>query len=250
MIGLLRSEWTKLSSLRSTPGTVVLALALAIGLGMLVANRFGARHVEAPAGEFDPVFTSLFGLFSLAPLAIGALGVLTVTSEYASGMIRTTLCAVPWRGRLLAAKATVAGGFALLVGLVMAIGTFAASQPQLTIVGAPRAEFGDPGVFRAVIGAGLWLAGVALLGVALGLLLRATAGAFAVLVAVLLVAPLLADALPPWFGKWWPTIAGQQIVSTVPQPDTLGPWAGLALMYATIAALLALSYAVFRRRDA
>ncbi|MDP9795326.1 hypothetical protein J2S43_003838 [Catenuloplanes nepalensis] len=250
MTGTLRSEWTKMHSLRSTPVTVAVALVLAVGLGMLVARRFGTVWAESPADGFDPVSSSLFGLFILAPLAVGALGVLSVTSEYASGMIRTSLWAVPRRGRLLAAKALVTGGSALVVGVVMAFGTFVAAQPQLGRSGAPQAALGDPGVLRAILGTGVWLAGVALCGVAFGALFRATAGGFAALVAMVLVAPLLAGALPPWFGKWWPTMAGRQIASTVPDPALLGPYQGLGLMYATIAVLLALSYAVFRTRDA
>ncbi|GAB7038524.1 MULTISPECIES: ABC transporter permease [Catenuloplanes] len=250
MIGTLRSEWTKMRSLRSTPATVVVAVLLAVGLGTLVARRFGTVWADAPADGFDPVASSLFGLFILAPLAVGALGVLSVTSEYASGMIRTSLWAVPRRGRLLAAKAAVTGLAGLAIGAVMALGTFVAGQAQLGGAGAPQAALTDPGVLRAIAGTAVWLAGVALCGVAFGALFRATAGGFAALVAMVLVAPLLAGALPPWFAKWWPTMAGQQIASTVPDPALLGPYQGLGLMYATIAVLLALSYGVFRTRDA
>jgi ABC-2 type transport system permease protein len=248
MTGLMRAEWTKLRSLRSTPATALAAAVLAVGLGMLISRRFGEDHV--PGVPFDAAWSSLFGLFILAPLAVGALGVLSVTSEYASGMIRTSLWAVPRRGRLLAAKALVAGVFALVVGVVTAFGTFLAGQPQLGYAGAPQAALGDPGVLRAIVGAGVWLAGVALLGVAFGVLLRATAGAFAAVMAVVLVAPLLAGALPPWFAKWWPTMAGQQISATVPTPGTLGPYQGMGLMLVVVAVLLGAAYLVFRTRDA
>ncbi|MCA2214178.1 ABC transporter permease [Jidongwangia harbinensis] len=254
MIGVLRSEWTKFRSVRSTPLTAALTVVLAGGLGMLISRGLGMAYLDATPAEqalFDPTQSSLSACFALAQLAVGALGVISVSSEYGTGMIRTSLTAVPRRGVVLAAKAGVVGLVALAAGSIAVLAGFLLGQPVLRSTGAPSASIGDPHVLRALAGGALWMAAVGLLGVALGILLRATAGAFAVLVAVTLVIPLLADMLPPWFGKWWPPSAGREIFQTVPNPeDMLPPWAGLGLMYAAVAAVFAVAFVVFRTRDA
>jgi ABC-type transport system involved in multi-copper enzyme maturation permease subunit len=254
MIGVVRSEWTKFRSVRSTPFTVVLAVVLSGGLGMLISRGLGLSYLAGTPAEqaaFDPTMSSLSASFALAQLAIGVLGVVCVSSEYSTGMIRTSLTAVPRRGRILAAKAGVIGLTALAAGLAAVLAGFFSGQPVLRSTGAPAASIGDPHVLRALGGGALWMAAVGLLGVALGILVRATAGAFAILVAVNLVIPLLADMLPSWFAKWWPPLAGREIFGTVPNPeDVLSPWAGLGLMYAAVAATFAVALVVFRTRDA
>jgi len=171
---VLRSEWTKLRSLRSTVCTLLAAGVLAIGLSVLFANGAG-RRLDAQGG-FDPTAVSLQS-FILVQLAISVLGVLVVTSEYGTGMIRTSLTAVPRRGRLLAAKALVFGAVALVCGQVVAFTSFLVGQAILNRTGLRDAALGEPGVLRAVIGCGLYLAMIGLLGVAVGVLTRTTAGA-------------------------------------------------------------------------
>ncbi|GIJ52107.1 ABC transporter permease [Virgisporangium aliadipatigenens] len=251
-MNVIRSEWTKFRSLRSSVYTALLTVAIAVGMGMLISSGQARGYLEATPEErasFDPTNLSLGACFYLAQLAIGVLGVLSVTSEYATGMIRTSLAFVPRRGMFLAAKAVVYGGAAFVLGQVAAFAAYFSGQAMLAEGGAPHTSLGDPFVLRAVAGTGLWLTGVALIGVALGVLLRATAGAFAVLVAVTLVLPLVAGLLPEWFGRWWPTMAGLSVTNVVPNPDLLGPWQGMGLYWSCVAALLGVALAVLRRRD-
>ena len=105
LVDAIRSEWTKLRSVRSTFWTLLAATVLTIGLGALISNGFAGNYSSSSPSDqatFDPTNISLTGLI-LGQLAIGVLGVLTVTSEYSTGMIRTSLAAVPRRGRLLVA---------------------------------------------------------------------------------------------------------------------------------------------------
>lgn len=253
-LDVARSEWTKLRSVRSTVWTVLIALTVGIGLSALisaiVANDYanGGESVR----NWDPTPVSTSGGF-LAQLAIAVLGTLAITSEYATRSIRTTLAAVPRRGRLLAAKATVVAAVSMVVGLVMAFGSFLIGQALISGK-APTASLSDPGVARAVFGVALYGSAIALLGMALGAVLRSTAGAIFALVALLFVLPGLAQMLPSGLRdpitKFWPTIAGEQITATVPDPEMLGPWAGFAVMLIAIAALGAVAYARLTRTDA
>jgi ABC-2 type transport system permease protein len=248
----LRSEWTKFRSLRSTWATVLGTVVLGLGLGMLISSGMGESFHAMPPEEqaaFDPTNGSLTGLI-VAQLAIGVLGVLVATSEYATGMIRTSLAAVPRRGRLLAAKAGVFTPAALIVGQAVAFGAFAVGQPVLAGEDAPHAALSDPEVLRAVTGAGLYLTLIGLVGVALGVLVRVTAAAISILVGGALIVPAFAGALPDVVQKFWPTLAGGRIMAVTPNPDALGPWAGFGVLAASVALLLAAAYAVFRLRDA
>jgi ABC-2 type transport system permease protein len=227
-------------------------VAIGVGMGMLISRGQARGYLDATPEEqasFDPTNLSLSACFFLAQLAIGVLGVLSVTSEYATGMIRTSLAFVPQRGMFLAAKAAIYGSAAFVLGQVASFAAYFGGQVMLAEGGAPHTSLGDPFVLRAVFGTGLWLAGVALIGLALGVLLRATAGAFAVLVATTLVLPLMAGLFPAWFGRWWPTMAGLSMSRVVPEPGTLGPWAGMGLYWASVAGLLGVAFVVLRRRD-
>jgi ABC-2 type transport system permease protein len=254
--GAVRSEWTKLRTLRSTAWTVLVALALGVGFGALLSFA-GARKYTAlaPADQasFDPTATSLSG-YVMAQLAIAVLGILIITSEYATGMISTSLTAVPRRARLLTAKAVVLTVVALAVSEVIGLGMFFAGQAVLAGQGVPHVGLGEPHVLRAVIGAGLYLAVVGLLGVAVGTLVRATAGAVATMVAVTLLVPVFTTALPEsWarvVGRFWPTMAGQQIMTAGHGAHVLGPWAGFGLLCAAVGVVLGAALLVFGTRDA
>jgi ABC-2 type transport system permease protein len=248
----VRSEWTKLRTLRSTAFTLLTAAVLAIGLSVLFANGM-VRRAEEDATEFDPTGASLQS-FILVQLAISVLGVLVVTSEYATGMIRTSLTAVPRRHRVLAAKALVFSAVALVVGQVVAFASFLVGQAVLAGLTAAHVTLGDPSVLRAVVGCGLYLAMVGLLGVAVGVLVRATAGAVLVMVALTLLVPLLTPALPSSaakaVGTYGPFGAGTRVMAVTDDPALLGPWAGFGVLCLWVAATLAAAFAVFRRRDA
>jgi ABC-2 type transport system permease protein len=252
----VRSEWTKVRTLRSTIWTVLVTMALGVGFGALLSLA-GARKYTAMSTadrrSFDPAATSL-NAHLMVQLAVAVLGVLVITSEYATGMIGPSLTVVPRRNRLLAAKALVFTAVALVVGEFAALGAFFTGQAVLTAQAAPHAALGQPHVLRAVAGTGLYLAAVGLLGVAVGTLLRATAGALAVMVTITLLVPVFTPALPDswarFVGRFWPTMAGQQVMHVHHGTGVLGPWAGLGLLYATVAAVLAAAFVVFGRRDA
>lgn len=250
------SEWTKLTSLRSTAYTLVTVVALAAGFGALIGNGSATRYHESTPEEqaaFDPTAVSLQS-YIVVQLVVSVLGVLIVTSEYATGMIRTSLASVPSRPRLLAAKAAVGGTVALLVGQVAAFGSFFVAQALLASNGAPSVTLGSPDTLRAVVGAGLYLALICLLGVAVGVLVRATAGSVVLMVAVTLLIPVLVPTLPEdvakFVGTYWPTQAGARIVTVVPNPNILSPWVGFSVLAGTVAVMLGIAFVVFQRRDA
>ena len=252
---LLRSEWTKLRSVRSTLWSLAAALGIVVGIGTLISlarvarwERVGRRN----GALFDPTAFSLAGIF-LAQLAVGVLGVLVVTSEYSTGQIRATLGAAPQRLAVLWAKLLV---FLASVLVVATIGCFAAFAIGQRIFASKHAgaSLGDPHVLRAVIGGALYLTVIGAFGVGLGTILRRTAGAIAVLVGVLLIAPIIVNLLPdPWnddVGKFLPGSAGGQIWRTVRESATLSVGTGFAVfcLYAVVA--LAVGAFLLRSRDA
>lgn len=255
MKGVIASEWTKLRSVRSTWWTVASTLAIMIGFGALLSFAYISRVDHLDIGErlsFDPTIHSLRGLF-LAQLAIGVLGVLAITNEYATGMIRNTFGAVPQRSAVLAAKLAVFGAVALVVGEV---GSFIAFFVGQSILAQKNlgVSIGDPHVLRAVLGSGVYLAGIGIMGLGLGALLRRTAGAIATLFGLVLVLPILAEALPsPWntdVQKLLPGGAGQAIIAIRHTSDSLTAGPGLALFLGYIAVILVAAFLVIERRDA
>jgi ABC-type transport system involved in multi-copper enzyme maturation permease subunit len=251
----LRSEWTKLRSVRSAYWALGVTVVLGVGLGAVISAVTAHSYARFSAAEklsWDPAGVSLSGM-AVAQLAIAVLGVLCVSSEYSSGMIRTSLIAVPRRGRVLAAKSLVFAAVTLAVGELVSFAAFFAGQALIS-GHAPHAVLGDPGVARAVAGAGLYLAVLAVLGVAAGALLRRPAAAIAGLMAVLLVLPGIAQALP---GSWrnpvtefWPTQAGSQVTSVSHSAHTLAPWAGFGVLCLFAAVVYAAAWALLDRRDA
>ena len=210
---VLRSEWTKLRSVRSTFWALAVTVVLGVGLGAVIsaaAARGYAKFSVSGKLSWDPTGVSQAGV-AIASLAIVVLGVLCISSEYSSGMIRASLIAVPKRGRVLAAKSLVFAGVTFVVGEVTCFTAFFAGQALIS-GHAPHAALGDPGVARAVAGGGLYLAALAVLSVAAGTLLRHPAAAIAAMIAVLLVLPAIAQALPDsWRNpvtEFWPTQAG------------------------------------------
>jgi ABC-type transport system involved in multi-copper enzyme maturation permease subunit len=252
---VIHSEWIKLRSLRSTLFTLLAAVVAMIGLGYLFSYFTADRWSHLPADErlhFDPTMVSMRGFF-LAQLAVGVLGVLVVSGEYATGMIRASLSAVPRRLPVLWAKALVFGAVTWVLMTIAALIAFLVGQAALSSQHLGT-SLGAAGVLRAVLGAGLYLTGVGLIGVALGALIRNTAGGIATLFGVLLVLPVLAEALPSsWYdaiNKYLPSTAGQGIIHLHADPNTLSPWTGFAVfcLYAVLA--LAGAAVALKRRDA
>ncbi|WP_329109643.1 ABC transporter permease [Micromonospora sp. NBC_01699] len=252
---VVRSEWIKLRSLRSTVAGLLAAAAIVVALGLLftgvVSGSIGGESMDlGPGGTSDPVGSSLGGV-QLGQLIVGVLGVLFVASEYSTGMIRATLAAVPRRLPVLWGKSIVFGGVTLVAMLVAVLAAFFGGQE---ILGAQGVSVLDSGVFRAVIGGAVYLTGVGLLGVALGALLRGTAAAIGALFGAMLVVPGLFPLLPSsWndaVGPYLPSHAGESFMAVTPGAGMLGPWAGLAVFAGYVVAALAAAAIMLKRRDA
>lgn len=251
----LRCEWTKARSVRSTWWTLITAAVLGIGLGALVSALTAHQYAKASLSTratWDPTSISGTGL-EIAQLAIGVLAIMIITSEYSTGAIRSSLAAIPRRGRFLAAKAVVIAGLIFAAVEITAFAAFFVGQALIS-GHAPTASLGQPGVLRALIGCGLYGVLIGLLGLALGALIRHAAGAIAVLAALLFVLPAILAALPSsvehTVEKFWPTQAGQQVTVVVRAAHTLSPWAGLGVLCLFVAVVLAASAVLLNRRDA
>jgi len=252
---VIRAEWTKMRSVRSTMWTLLVALGLAIGFGALVSvSQMSSWDTLDPAvrARFDPTSFSLSGLF-LSQIAIGVLGVLLITSEYATGQIRATLAATPQRVTVLAAKTVTFVAVVVAVGLVASFGAFFVGQAIFSAKGLD-ASLGDPEVLRAVIGGALYLAAVGLLGLGIGTILRRTAGAISAFVGMLVVVPIVTGFLPSsWnesVGRFFPARAGMAVFNVLPDPASLSPWIGFAVLVGYAAIALIVGGLLLTRRDA
>jgi len=251
----VRAEWTKLRSVRSTMWALLFTIVSTVGLGALLTSlevsRWDNRTVTERTG-FDPLLYSFAGL-NLAQLSIGVLGVLVMTSEYATGGITLTFCAVPQRRLLLLSKVTTFSAVTTVVSLVSCVAAFFIGQALLVPVQA-GVGIGDPGVFRAVLGGALHLVLIGAIAVALGAIMRRTAGAVAVLFGVLLVVPGLVLLLPsPWnddVTKYLPSSAGVAMSAHVQFPNLLTPAGGLVVLCAYTAVTLLVAAWTLQRRDA
>jgi ABC-type transport system involved in multi-copper enzyme maturation permease subunit len=252
---VIKAEWTKLRTQPAALWSLLSAVILVIGFGVLYSLLREARPPQGAAAtaSFDPVSVSQSGI-QLAQIAVGVLGVLLITSEYATGMIRTTLAAVPKRLPALWGKAITLIAAILAIGLPAAFITFTVGQ---SILGKQHLSttLGAPGVTQAVIGSALYLAVAGLLGLALGTLLRSSAAGISALFGVLFALPIVAGFLPgslaDQVGKFLPSSAGQAITMVHPDPATsLSPWTGFGVFCAYAAVLLATSAVRMRRGDA
>jgi hypothetical protein len=251
----LRAEWTKLRTVRSSWYCLLIVVAGSIALGCIVCAAIAGHWDQMSAHDratFDPTFRSLTGLL-IGQLAVGVLGVLTITAEYSSGMIRSTLAAVPRRREVLAAKAAVLLPVVLVVGTAACVSSFVAGQAILSSkgIGVSLAQAAER---RAVLSGGLYLAALALLGLGLGTVFRRTAAGLSAFVGLVLVAPTVIRTLPaPWgsdIAKFLPSEAAQALVSVRPASGQLAPWTGFAVLCAWAAAALALGALLITRRDA
>jgi ABC-2 type transport system permease protein len=251
---VMKSEWTKLrtqpAALWSLLSAAVLLVAFGIGYTLL-------REARPPHGAavrtFDPVSISLAGV-QLAQIAVGVLGVMIVTGEYATGLIRTTLAAVPRRLPALWGKATVLAAAIIAISVPAVLVAFLAGQSILSGQHL-SVSLGQSGVTRAVIGSVLYLAVAGLIGLALGALLRSTAGGISALFGLLFALPIVAGFLPgslsDEIGKFLPATAGLAVTTVHPDPaSSLSPWTGFGVFALYAAILLSLAALRLRRGDA
>jgi ABC-2 type transport system permease protein len=248
------SEWTKLRSVRSTRWSLLVSLLLIIGIGILVCVIFASRwpHLSpVERARFHPLRANLAGV-NFAQLAVGVLGVLTITAEYTTGMIRASFSAVPKRLPVLWAKALVFGAVAFAISLPAVFIVFFAGQSILSGQHINIA-LSHPGVVRALFGAPLYLTVMGLFGLGLGAILRSTAGGISALAAVVFVMPPIIGLLPTSLANsvdpYLPSNAGGAIWTINPDPNTLAPWAGFAVFCAYAAVALAVAAILMLRRD-
>ncbi|MBL0779328.1 MULTISPECIES: ABC transporter permease [Streptomyces] len=252
---VVRSEWTKIRSVQSTVWTLGLAAVVTIGLGALISALSKSEYDNlSPRGRltFDPTFISFAGL-SLGQLAMVVFGVLVVSNEYSTGMIRMSLAAVPQRGTFFFSKVAVATVLALLVSLVTTFATFFLGQALLGPTLA--ASIGDPGVLRAVIGAALYMTLMAVFSMGVAAMLRSPMLSLGILVPFFFLVSSILGAVSATekIGRFLPDQAGSKIMQVVAplNDDTpYGPWGGLGIMALWVIAALAIGYALLRHRDA
>jgi ABC-2 type transport system permease protein len=237
LLDVVRCEWTKLWSVRSTAWALLGTAAALVGL----AAVFPATGPAAPP---DPAAYGLSGFFQ-AQLGAAVLGVLAIGSEYATGSIRATLIATPQRVTVLTAKTIVVAVTATVVGITSAFAAFLVASQVFAGRGV-HVALGDPGALRSVLAAGLYMALLAVLALALGALMRSSIGTIAVVVTVMLVLPGVATALPDsWQSAavpYLPAEAGQALIGRTrfapAGAHLLAPWTGFAVLCGyTLAAL-------------
>jgi ABC-2 type transport system permease protein len=251
---VVRSEWTKIRSVASTVWTLGLAVVVTIALGMLISALSKSEFDTMDRQDqltFDPTFTSFAGM-SLGQLAMIVFGVLVVANEYSSGMIRTSLAAVPRRGTFLAGKVAVATALALVVSMATSFAAFFLGQMML---GDLKASLGDDGVLRAVIGGGLYMTLIAVFSMGVAAMLRSPMLSLGILMPFFfLISNILGSVdVTKKVGRFLPDQAGSKIMEVVPPLDDdtpYGPWGGLGIMVLWVVAALLGGYLVLKRRDA
>ncbi|SOD59324.1 ABC-2 type transport system permease protein [Streptomyces zhaozhouensis] len=252
MSRVLLSEWTKIRTVRATLWTLVSALVVTVALGVLISALLNNTFDDLAREDrltFDPTFISFSGT-QLGQLAMIAFGILVVANEYSTGMIRSSLSAVPVRGRLLVAKLAVATALALAVGMVTAFASFLLGQLAL---GDHRTDLSEPGVLRAVFGTGLYMGLIALFAMGLTWVLRSPLLSFGVQIPFFFMISNILANVPATekIGDYLPDQAGSRAMAVV---DTggwpYGPWTGLLIMLAWVAAAVLAGWLVLRHRDA
>jgi ABC-2 type transport system permease protein len=250
---VVRSEWTKLRSVRSSAWSLFAAVLFTIAIPAIAAavvSHHWPRMGPQDRAGFHPLEVSLVGV-QLGQLAIGVLGVLVITAEYSTGMIRASLTAVPRRLPVLAGKAIVFAGVTFLLLTPAVVAAFLLSQWILSGRGI-ETHLGAAGVPRAVVGAGLYLTAIGLFGLGLGAIVRNTAGGIATFAGLMFVLPPLMNVLPASWNAaaspYLPLQAGEAVMA-LHRGDQLAPWTGFGVLCAYAAVSLAVAAILLRRRD-
>jgi ABC-2 type transport system permease protein len=250
---VIGSEWTKFRTLRSTLAVLGAAIVGMLAIALVVA--YNTRHLTANLQADDVAPSSTLQGYYLGQLLIGALGVLFVTGEYSTGMIRSTFAAVPKRLPVLWAKLVVFAAVTAASMITVCVVAFLAAQG---LISHYRTGFslGDPGVLRVVLGTGLYLTLIGVIGAMIGWIVRSTPGALVAYIAVILVLPVLfGNVLGTWgkdIAKYLPSQAGGSFVRSIPGTDgpALSPWPGLLVLVVWVAVGIGVVAVQLRRRDA
>lgn len=257
--GVLRSEWIKLRTLRSTMWCYIIIVVLTVGLGALLAGTIDAADAS-PYAQQQVVWLRVATLgISFAELVSAVLGALVITGEYGTGMIRSTLTAVPKRTPALIAKALVFGATTFIVGFVSIVLAALVSAPILASHGI-HADFGSAHTWWIFVGGAGYLALIGMISLAIGAIIRNSAGGIAASLGLVLVLPTVVGIIAgltkaEWatkLGNYLPSSAGGQMYAAVRAPgaDALEPWQGLLVIVIWFAVLLGAALVLLKRRDA
>ncbi|MFJ9698754.1 ABC transporter permease [Streptomyces fradiae] len=253
---VLRSEWTKIRTVASTVWTLAAALAVTVAVGAALSALMRVQFDdldEVSRMTFDPTMISFSGM-TLGQLAMIVFGVLVVGTEYSTGMIRTSLAAVPQRAAFLYGKIAVAGLLALVVGLLTSFLAFFTGQAML---GEHGTTIGEENVLRAVVGGGLYMCLLTVFAMGVTAMLRSSILSLGILMPFFFLVTQIMSAIPATrdVARYFPDQAGSAIMQVVPgalgqDPAPYGPWGGLGIMALWVAAALAGGYLVLQNRDA
>ncbi|GID91324.1 ABC transporter permease subunit [Amorphoplanes digitatis] len=246
-----RMERIKLGSLRSTWWLAIAAVAAMAATGAGVGLGYRSHTPVATAAQ---ILNNSLGGAILAQLLLGALGVLAVTGEYGSGMIRSTFAAVPRRRTVLLAKAAVCGGAALAVGLVASLAAYLGGQLAIRGTAIPAAHLGDPAILRAVVLTGVYLGATALIGVGIGTIVRHSGAAIGTLFALTFVPMIVVGLFGEsgiQVGRFVPLLMLlNSIAVTAPIPGLFSGWISALLMCGYAAVVILFGGVLLRHRDA
>ncbi|MEV7614898.1 ABC transporter permease [Streptomyces sp. NPDC089799] len=251
---VLRSEWTKIRTVASTSWTLALVFLVTVGFAALFGATFNTDNLdEVQRATFDPTALS-FGSMQFGQLSMIVFGVLVVSTEYSTGMIRTSLAAVPHRTRFLTGKMTVAATLALVVGLLTSFVSFFLTQALLGDLGI---GIGEENVLRAVVGAGLYMALIGLFAMGVATMLRSSVAAISILIPFFLIVSnvLMGFDATRTVGQYLPSNAGARMMQVVPgafgnEETPYGPWGGLGILVLWVLASVLGGLLVLRKRDA
>ena len=262
--GTLRSEFTKIGSVRSTYWTLLMLLAVSVGIGAAISTVVAGGWSQppppgtppgAPPDVYEAAQVSLAGMLILGQLVIVVLGALVLSAEYSTGMIRTSLIAMPRRIVLYLAKAVAVAAVALAVSLATAFTAFYLGQALLAR-SHHSATLAGPGVLRAVIGSALYITLCGLFAFGVAAIIRNTAGTITAMIGLLFVLPVLVNVLPHGWQddlvRWLPSSAARAISATAggQDPHLFSPWGQLAVFAVFTAVLLVVGGILFRKREA
>lgn len=255
----LAAEWTKLRSVRSTWIVVMAAAAVSVGFSVLFSFLTESDYMNLPAEQrvdFDSAGTSMVGM-NLGLILISVLGVLAVSGEYSTGMMRLTLAITPHRGRVLISKAVVVGLLSFVLGTAFAATAFFVGQLVLGInPEIPTLDLGGPGVLRSLLGWGAEMAAFSLLALSFGVMMRSAAGAIATAIGFIFAPAILGALLPTWVQRdilaYFPASAAEQLSTAQLRTDSvtyLGPLTGGGTLLTWVAVALVVAFSLMGKRD-